>query len=567
MALTLFFALLTLLPLVVGLILAALGAARLARPPVALGLVVLGALAPIVGVLLLAPDLPRDVPTLVALLGAPGVWFAPLYRLDGLSFYTACGIVFVIAPLLLWIAWRAAPPIESESEADGNGTGTGALPVDSGASGFSERDGAATDARFMPPMRRGFTGWLANPESLPRWAWVGLTLALALESVALSFNFADNLLWLAFTWLLLVALVWGLGELGSGVETLDWFGLGAMAIGPLVWLAITLLAAIPVKATRLFDLGGQPRFTVWHVIGYALALACAGGAYPFLLWVRRRASFTTPAGVATVALVALPATLLVGLRTYAIVQGSDNSWPKFSPAAPITSGVGFAVLGAASVLVCGLLALGRRDGRSLVALLAVTQVGWGLLGLGVGAPLGALGVTLLLATSVLGLGAATAALVAGGALAADIEPESAGPRAFGAKLQPFTLFAWCVGVASLVGTPLLAGFASQQVISAAALGVTTLNVPLVGIAWAGDALLALALLRATAAAFASDPLAHVEAVGEDTPLAADNMLNARTTIPPGAIATTGAAATETAFDDAPAADQAEESVESVESAE
>jgi NADH:ubiquinone oxidoreductase subunit 5 (subunit L)/multisubunit Na+/H+ antiporter MnhA subunit len=93
------------------------------------------------------------------------------------------------------------------------------------------------------------------------------------------------------------------------------------------------------------------------------------------------------------------------------------------------------------------------------------------------------------------------ALVSGGMVTTDLEPTGAGPRPFGAPTRGIQLFAWCVGAVSLVGAPLFAGFISRQMITASALGATKLTVPLVGLAWAGDALLALALLRATAPAF------------------------------------------------------------------
>ncbi|HLJ81635.1 MAG TPA: hypothetical protein VKT52_09125 [Ktedonobacterales bacterium] len=124
-----------------------------------------------------------------------------------------------------------------------------------------------------------------------------------------------------------------------------------------------------------------------------------------------------------------------------------------------------------------------------------------MLALSTGDPTGLAGVALLLAGSVFGLGAMLAALFAGASLTDDEEPDSAGPRAFGTRFSPASLFAWCVGAVSLIGVPLFGGFAARQLTSAAALHLGNLTVPLVGVAWAGDALLALALLRATAPAF------------------------------------------------------------------
>jgi hypothetical protein len=109
---------------------------------------------------------------------------------------------------------------------------------------------------------------------------------------------------------------------------------------------------------------------------------------------------------------------------------------------------------------------------------------------------------MLLSTTVLGLGAMVASIVAGGVITTDVEPDADGPRAAGAPLQPASLAAWSIGAATLIGMPLFAGFVGRQLTSAGILQAGGLNVPLGALCWAGDALLALALLRATAPAFA-----------------------------------------------------------------
>jgi NADH:ubiquinone oxidoreductase subunit 5 (subunit L)/multisubunit Na+/H+ antiporter MnhA subunit len=62
---------------------------------------------------------------------------------------------------------------------------------------------------------------------------------------------------------------------------------------------------------------------------------------------------------------------------------------------------------------------------------------------------------------------------------------------------------WIVGALTLVGAPLLGGFVAQQMISTGAVRAAQIIIPLVGLAWASDALLALALLRTVAPAFAA----------------------------------------------------------------
>lgn len=467
MTLPVFLGILTLAPAVGGLIILALGLARRATPALALGIAALGALIPAICLLFLAPYLASGDPLYATLFGgsiAPNAWFSAAYRVDAFGLYAAFGVAYLVTPLLLWLGWRGVV-------APGDG----------------------------------------EPSSRAQWG--GVALALGIETAGLTVLFADNILWLSLAWLVLVALIWGLSEIGNDVETLDRMGLALTLVGPVVWAAILLLPALgkPIPQViypRLTDMMGRGGMPWPQVVGLAVALACAAGAYPFTAWVRRRAALVTPAGLAALMLALVPVAIFVGARTYSAIQDADNLWPHQqqvagSTAPPITAGIAFVVLGALTLGVSGLLALGRNDARALLAYLAVAQGGWGLIALGVGEPESVLGVPLLLATTVLGGGAAIAALFSGGMLTSDIEPEGAGPRAVGMPQRPLHLAAWSIGVITLIGAPLFGGFVSRQLVSAGALHARGLPVPLMGIAWAGDLLLALALLRATAPAFAS----------------------------------------------------------------
>ncbi len=477
----LFLGILTLVPAVAGLIIAALGLARRATPALALSIAALGALVPAVCAVILAGYLLSGEPVYATLFGgsiAPDAWFSAVYRVDAFGVYAVFGIAFLVTPLLLWLGWRGAAPPRDENH-----------------------ENVASRAQ-----------------------WGGVALALGIETAALTVCFADNLLWLSLSWLVLVALIWGLGEIGSDLETLDRTGLALTLAGPVVWAAIFLLPAIgkptpQVIYPRLTDMMGRGGMPWPQVVALALALAFAAGAYPFTVWVRRRAALITPAGLAALVLTLVPVAVFVGARTYSAIEDASSLWPHQQQVAgstvpPITAGIAFVVFGALAVGVSGLLALGRNDARALMAYLAVAQGGWGLMALGIGEPESVLGVPLLLATTVLGGGAAIAALFAGGTLTSDVEPEGAGPRAVGMPLRPLHLAAWSIGVISLVGAPLFGGFASRQLVSAGALHAHGLTIPLAGIAWAGDVLLALAVLRATAPAFASafgTPAQEVEA--------------------------------------------------------
>lgn len=477
MPLTIFFGALTLTPLVMALALVGFGLARRATIGPALTLTLVGAVIPILGLAYLLTEVSGGFPLEISLLGDSTTWLALYARVDALSIYAALGVAIIVAPLLLWLAWRAAPLDETE-EAE----------VAAGVS--------ATVDETPEPARPA--------HALGRWQLAGVALALALESLALWVCFAENIVLLGIVWIALVAAAWALGELGSEQSILDLRGLSLMLVGPVIWLVTVLLIAGPAGARLLLDLTGTTRLPIGHLFVISLALTFAAGAYPALAWVRKRASISTPAGLGAVSLAVMPAALFVGARTFSIGATLSSSWPALNIGKPsITIGIVLTVLGALSVAVSGLMALGRRDPRSLIAMLTLLAAGWGLVGLGIGSPLSELGVTLLLATSVLGLGAAIASLVAAGAITADVEPDSAGPRIFGEPLRPALMFAWLVGVASLVGVPLLAGFAPLQLISADSLIGTRLNIPLVGLAWVGSALMAIALTRATAPAFSA----------------------------------------------------------------
>ena len=477
MPLTLFFGVLTLTPLVMALALVGLGLARRATLGPALTLTLVGAIIPILGLAYLLPEVSGGFPLEISLLGDTQSWLALYGRVDALSIYAALGVAVIVAPMLLWLAWRAAPLDETE-EAE----------VAAGAS--------ATVDETPEPARPA--------QALGRWQWTGVALALALETLALWVCFAENIVLLGIVWVAMIAAAWALGELGSEQSILDLRGLSLMLIGPVVWLVTVLLIAGPAGARLLLDLTGTAKLPIGHLFVISLALVFAAGAYPALAWMRKRASIATPAGLGAVSLAVMPTALFVGARTFSIGATLTSSWPDLNIGKPsITIGIALTVLGALSAAIAGMLALGRRDPRSLIAALTLLAAGWGLVGLGIGAPVSELGVTLLLATSVLGLGAAIASLVAAGAITADVEPDSAGPRILGEPLRPALMFAWLVGVASLVGVPLLAGFTPLQLISADSLNGTRLNIPLVGLAWIGSALMAIALTRATAPAFSA----------------------------------------------------------------
>lgn len=461
MSLTLFFGLMTLIPAVVAILLGILSRVRVFRLPTLAAMVVamLAAAVPIVGLILLTSDMAFATPLRFAFLGDSATPFAPLFRADGFSFYAAWGVAVLIIPLLLWLVWRDAGHL------------------------------AASSGRLL--------------------AELGLTLGL--EACALHLVFADNLLWLGLAWVLLVGLAWLLGEQGAEDGQYDFLGLGCMLIGPVITVLLLVLISLTPKEHTFFGLAGHSAASPLQIIALAIALTLAGGGYPFAAWVRRRAAFTTPSGFAALLLLTLPVVIFVAARSWAALRSFEGLWPEIGAVIPpITGGIALAVLGALTLAISGLLALGRRDGRTLVALLATAQVGWGLFALGSSQATAAIGVVFLLATSVVGLGAMIVSLVAGGALTSDDEPDAAGPVPFGLAPRPLNLFAWCAGAATLLGVPFFGGFVARHLITSGTLSGTKLAIPLLGLAWLGDALFAVALIRATVLAFRADPADLVE---------------------------------------------------------
>lgn len=503
--------LITLAPAVFGLIVAAfrlppLRALGTRRVVLALG--VLGALAPVVFVPLLANGASGGDPIALRPFGpATGLWSfaatfwtwaAPMYRVDALTLYLAAGVAYLVTPLLIWMAFAART--ESVSQAAG-------APADNDANEADDLTPLggqiAGDGMVASTVAGSVASTYGGVDALRAARLVrGVALALGIEAAALTLVFADGLVLVGVAWLVLVALAWWAGEINGESAALDRVGLVASLVGPALWLAIMVFAAVPVSGTRLMDLTGQKALPPLACIGLAVAIALAGGAMPFLAWVLRRAALAAPVGLGALMLAVLPAALYAGLRTYSVAADQNSHWPQIGAAQPpVTAGIAFAVLGAATIAIAGILALGRRDVRGLVALLALAQVGWGLVGLGVGQPVSVVGVLALLPAAGLGLAAMLASALAEDVVTNDeVEPDASGPAPLGIAARPLALAAWIVGGLSLIGLPFLPGFAARHLVTAGMVQTSGLAVPLVGLSWAGDGLLALALLRATAPA-------------------------------------------------------------------
>ena len=109
MSLPFFLGALTLAPALCALLIAGLGVARFAFKSLALALCLIGLLLPIVLLFILYPELSSGNPVFAGLFGgSSGLndWFSAAYRIDGFGLYAAFGITIIVAPLLVWMAWR-----------------------------------------------------------------------------------------------------------------------------------------------------------------------------------------------------------------------------------------------------------------------------------------------------------------------------------------------------------------------------------------------------------------------------------------------------------------------------
>src|SRR5258708_817693 len=127
MTLPFFIGVLTLAPAVLALLVLLSALLRVARLPVVAFLAAVGALIPAICLPFFTPILKNgDLIRIVPPFGDVHVetaWFAPAYRIDAFGVFAAYGIVFLVAPLLLWMAFHgesATVEVEAVAATDGD---------------------------------------------------------------------------------------------------------------------------------------------------------------------------------------------------------------------------------------------------------------------------------------------------------------------------------------------------------------------------------------------------------------------------------------------------------------
>src|SRR5262249_29149905 len=117
-SLTLLFGLMTFVPAIIAVLLGIFARVSTVRLPTlaAMGVAVVAAIVPFVGLFCLALDLASPPPLRFAWAGSQTPPFAPIFRVDGLTAYATWGIAALITPLLLWIVWMDAGRAENSGD-------------------------------------------------------------------------------------------------------------------------------------------------------------------------------------------------------------------------------------------------------------------------------------------------------------------------------------------------------------------------------------------------------------------------------------------------------------------
>lgn len=281
----------------------------------------------------------------------------------------------------------------------------------------------------------------------------------ALLALACSFGvlLAANLLVLLFFWGCLLALSYGLLLVGRGdrhvaaTKMLVLVGLSdfAMLLG-IVLLAVSggWLEIAPPVAMRL----AEPVMVVAFVLVAAGALAKAG-AMPFHSWIPA-ASENSPAPVMAL----IPATLDKLLGIYLLFRLSVY---VFDIASNMAVRTGLMALGSLTVLAAVIMALVQKRVMRLLAFHAVSQVGYMIIGIGSGVPVGLAGGLLHMLNNTL---YKTGLFLAAGSVQERTGTDRVDELGGLAGQMPATFVSFLVAALAIAGLPPLNGFLSKWMV-------------------------------------------------------------------------------------------------------
>ena len=301
--------------------------------------------------------------------------------------------------------------------------------------------------------------------------------------------------------LFLVYLSWEVVGLCSFLLVGFWYRQPEAAAGARKVLTITHLAGYGLLAAvvLLYQRTGTtlwtdprvgPAFTTGVFLLVLVAALAKSVQFPLHTWIPSAMAAPTPVSALLHAACYVKAGVYLVARMHAV-----------APWAP-TWGTIVSWLGAGSLVVGALFMLAQRDLKRLLAFSTVSQIGYMMLGLGLGTPLGIAGGLLHCLNH---------GLFKGGLfLCAGAVQHACGTRdmdrlgGLGRKM-PRTFALWLVGAAGITGVPLLNGFVSKWLLYDAALEA---GQPLLAlVAWVGSILTVFSFLKATSGVF----------LGEDGP--------------------------------------------------
>nr|MBF6592539.1 hypothetical protein [Ktedonobacterales bacterium] len=332
----------TLVPLVAGILLAALGARlpRRAALPVAIIAVVIA----FVAALLLAADALPGIPQLITLISFGSVGL--VHRLDNFSAYAIIGVTAWIAPVLLWMTTPR---------------------------------GAALQVHTHSTRPQGFAL---------------LAVALLLSAVML-----DNVLLIVLCWAGIGLLAWLIARPETAFRPSspqEWLDLLLLALGPLLFGLTMLSPMVFGKTTSIYDMTGRNIVNFAQGVLIILALAFATGMYPFILWARRVTQGVLPEASGILLLASLPFGIVM-LGRVAPILATNGVWPAWhlGPATIPLNALPL-LIGIATIVISGLVLLFETDLVVITSTLAVLMLGWCFAAFGTGDNRALLGVTLLL---------------------------------------------------------------------------------------------------------------------------------------------------------------------------
>jgi formate hydrogenlyase subunit 3/multisubunit Na+/H+ antiporter MnhD subunit len=281
------------------------------------------------------------------------------------------------------------------------------------------------------------------------YAYLLLTLACA-NGVSLAHNF----LLLLFFWGFLLALLYGLLSIGKG-ETADAANKAFTVIGIADFLLLLGVALLFAKTGKT-DLILEPKLALSEptlIASYILlALGCFGkaGAFPFHTWIPEAAKV---APATTMAFIPASLDKLLGIYLLARV-----SYSIFDLTTSLPLRIFLLTVGAITIIAPVFMALVQKEAMRLLSFHAVSQVGYMILGIGTGNPIGIAGAIFhMLNNSIYKCGL----FLAAGSVEDRTKTTELDKLGGLGRQMPITLFSFIVCAFAIAGVPPLNGFFSK----------------------------------------------------------------------------------------------------------